>query len=43
MRYRGRRISLRADRAAMVHGDGEELGTSPAEFEVVPGAVRVMA
>lgn len=43
MRYRGRRISLRADRAAMVHGDGEELGTSPAEFEAVPQAVRVMA
>ncbi|MFZ0885268.1 MAG: diacylglycerol kinase family protein [Candidatus Acidiferrales bacterium] len=43
MRYRGRRISLRADRAAMVHGDGEELGVAPAEFEVVPGAVRVMA
>lgn len=43
MRYRCRRVSLRADRAAMVHGDGEELGHSPAEFEVVPGAVRVMA
>ncbi|MFZ0520277.1 MAG: diacylglycerol kinase family protein [Candidatus Acidiferrales bacterium] len=43
MRYRGRRISLRADRAAMVHGDGEELGVAPAEFEVVPGAVRVVA
>jgi diacylglycerol kinase (ATP) len=43
MRYRGRRISLRADRAAMVHGDGEELGVAPAEFEVMPRAVRVMA
>jgi diacylglycerol kinase (ATP) len=43
MRYRGRRISLRADRAAMVHGDGEELGVAPAEFEVMPGAVLVMA
>ncbi|MFZ3329556.1 MAG: diacylglycerol kinase family protein [Candidatus Acidiferrales bacterium] len=43
MRYRGRRISLRADRAALVHGDGEELGMSPAEFEVMPGAVTVMA
>ena len=40
MRYRGRRISLRAERAAMVHGDGEELGVAPAEFEVMPGAVR---
>ncbi len=43
MRYRGRRISLRAERAAMVHGDGEELGVAPAEFEVMPGAVRVVA
>ena len=40
-RYRGRRIFLRAERAAMVHGDGEELGSSPAEFEVVDGAVLV--
>jgi diacylglycerol kinase (ATP) len=43
MRYRCRRILLRADRAALVHGDGEELGVAPAEFEVLPGAVRVMA
>lgn len=43
MRYRCRRILLRADRAALVHGDGEELGLAPAEFEVVPGAVSVMA
>jgi diacylglycerol kinase family enzyme len=26
-----------------VHGDGEILGESPAEFEVAPAAVRVMA
>jgi diacylglycerol kinase (ATP) len=43
MRYRCRRILLRADRAAMVHGDGEELGVAPAEFEVLPGVIRVMA
>jgi len=42
-RYRCRRAVLEADRAAMVHGDGEALGEAPAEFEVVPGAVRVMA
>jgi diacylglycerol kinase (ATP) len=41
-RYRCRRVSLRTDRVALVHGDGEELGHSPAEFEVVPGAVLVM-
>jgi diacylglycerol kinase (ATP) len=42
-RYRCRRILIRADRAAMVHGDGEELGVAPAGFEVMPGAVLVMA
>jgi diacylglycerol kinase family enzyme len=43
MRYRCRRVSLGTDRVALVHGDGEELGHSPAEFEVVPGAVLVVA
>jgi diacylglycerol kinase (ATP) len=42
-RYRCRRVSLRADRTARVHGDGEALGVAPAEFEILPGAVRVMA
>jgi diacylglycerol kinase (ATP) len=42
-RYRSRRVSLRADRAARVHGDGEALGEAPAEFEILPGAIRVMA
>jgi diacylglycerol kinase (ATP) len=42
-RYRCRRVSLRADRAARVHGDGEALGEAPAEFEILPGAIRVMA
>ena len=42
MRYRCRRVSLRADRAARVHGDGEALGVAPAEFEILPGAVRVI-
>jgi diacylglycerol kinase (ATP) len=41
-RYRCRRVSLRADRAARVHGDGEDLGVAPAEFEILPGAIRVM-
>jgi diacylglycerol kinase (ATP) len=41
-RVRCRRVVLRADRAVKVHGDGELLGESPAEFEVVPKAVRVM-
>jgi diacylglycerol kinase (ATP) len=42
-RFRCRRVRLEAERPAMVHGDGESLGESPAEFEVVPGAARVMA
>ena len=42
MRHRCRRVSLRADRAARVHGDGEALGEAPAEFEILPGAIRVM-
>jgi diacylglycerol kinase (ATP) len=41
-RFRCRRVKLEADRPVMVHGDGEILGESPAEFEVVPSAIRVM-
>ncbi len=41
-RFRCRRVALRADRAVKVHGDGELLGESPAEFEILPRAVRVM-
>ena len=41
-RFRCRRIVLRADRAVKVHGDGELLGESPAEFQILPRAIRVM-
>jgi diacylglycerol kinase (ATP) len=41
-RFRCRRVVLRADRAVKVHGDGELLGESPAEFEILPGAIQVM-
>lgn len=41
-RYRARRVVLRADRLALVHGDGELLGEAPAVFEVLPAAIRVM-
>jgi diacylglycerol kinase (ATP) len=41
-RYRCRQVSLRADRAARVHGDGEALGVAPADFEILAGAIRVM-
>jgi diacylglycerol kinase (ATP) len=42
-RYRCRQVSLRADRVARVHGDGEALGEAPAEFGILPAAIRVMA
>jgi diacylglycerol kinase (ATP) len=42
-RFRCRRVRLEVDRPAMVHGDGESLGESPAEFEVLPGAALVVA
>jgi diacylglycerol kinase (ATP) len=42
-RFRCRRVVLRANRPVKVHGDGELLGESPAEFEILPGAIRVMA
>jgi diacylglycerol kinase (ATP) len=41
-RVRCKRIALHAERPAKVHGDGELLGESPVELEVLPGAVRVM-
>jgi diacylglycerol kinase (ATP) len=42
-RFRCRKVTMRTDRVARIHGDGEDLGESPAEFEVLPGAVRIMA
>ena len=41
-RFRCCRAVLRADRAVKVHGDGELLGESPAEFEILPRAIHVM-
>ncbi len=41
-RLRCKRIVLRTERPAKVHGDGELLGESPVEFTVLPQAVRVM-
>lgn len=39
---RGARIELRADREVKVYADGERMGTLPASFEVIPGALRVV-
>jgi diacylglycerol kinase (ATP) len=41
-RYRCRHAAFEMDPPAKVHGDGEFLGESPVEFEIVPGAIRVM-
>jgi diacylglycerol kinase (ATP) len=42
-RFRCRRVRVETNRPMKVHGDGEILGESPLEFEVMPGAIRVMA
>lgn len=41
-RFRCRKIVMETDRIARIHGDGEDLGESPAEFDVLPGALRIM-
>ncbi len=42
-RFRCRHARFQTNRPALVHGDGEILGESPVEFEILPGAIRVMA
>jgi diacylglycerol kinase (ATP) len=42
-RWRARRVRITTDRASMFHGDGEILGATPVEIEVIPCAVRVLA
>lgn len=42
-RYRARHVVLRTDRPVPFHGDGEILGQSPVEIEVLPAALRVAA
>lgn len=42
-RFRARRVRLTADGACRFHGDGEILGHLPADIEVVPRAVQVLA
>jgi diacylglycerol kinase (ATP) len=39
---RGREIDISAERPFEVYGDGERLGSLPATFTVVPGALRVV-
>ena len=42
-RWRAQRVRLTTDRPCMFHGDGEILGPTPVEIEVVPKAVQVLA
>jgi len=41
-RLRARRLRLTTDRPVMFHGDGEALGETPVDLEVLPGALRVL-
>jgi len=40
-RYRARRVRFQTNRAALVHGDGEVLGESPVDIELLPKAIWV--
>jgi len=42
-RLRARTLSLKASRQVWLHGDGELLGETPVEIDVLPRAVRVVA
>jgi diacylglycerol kinase (ATP) len=42
-RIRVQAVKFTTDRQCMFHGDGEILGPTPVEVEVVPQAVRVLA
>jgi YegS/Rv2252/BmrU family lipid kinase len=42
-RVTAKRVRLTASRPCLFHGDGEILGPTPAEIEVVPRAIRVLA
>jgi len=42
-RWRAQRVRLTTDRPCMFHGDGEILGPTPVDIEVVPKAVQVLA
>jgi diacylglycerol kinase (ATP) len=42
-RLRVQAVKFTTDRQCMFHGDGEIMGPTPVEIEIVPGAVRVLA
>jgi diacylglycerol kinase family enzyme len=35
------RVRVEADPALLIEANGEVLGTTPARFEVIPGAIRI--
>ena len=41
-RWQVKRVRISADRPCLFHGDGEILGPTPVEIEVIPGAVQVL-
>lgn len=42
-RFEARCVRLTASQSVKIHGDGELLGDSPAEFEILPAAIAVKA
>jgi diacylglycerol kinase (ATP) len=42
-RWQAPKVRLTTRKPSLFHGDGEVLGSTPVEIEVVPGAVQVMA
>lgn len=42
-RFRAKRVSFRTNRPVWFQGDGEVLGQTPLEAEILPGAIRVLA
>jgi diacylglycerol kinase (ATP) len=42
-RFRARRALFRTDRPVWFQGDGETLGTTPLEAEILPGAIQIRA
>lgn len=42
-RMRAQKVRITADRPCLFHGDGEILGPTPVEIEIVPRAIQVLA
>ena len=42
-RWKAKKVRICTDKPSLFHGDGEILGPTPVEIEVLPGAVQVLA